>query len=259
MEGFLFLLVTGWVSSFVAGLLGVGGAIVLFPVLVTVPGWLGFPPLAVQSVSGVVLVQVFLAMSLATRQHARAGAINWSRVRPLALSAAGFAWIGGLGSRMAPDRLLLATFAGLTLLSAVAIAWPMRSNARPNTDDSPTVRKIARIAAALVGFLSGLTGLGGAILLAPVLRWTSRLSAHELVATTPPIVAATAFSGLLGKLAGGPLDWGLALCLAFGTLFGAPVGARFGRRLSPGLLRALLAIAIGLSALQVSWRAWHAG
>ncbi len=255
----VFLVIAGWVGAFVAGLLGVGGAIVLFPLLLIGPAWFDLPAMPPAQVSGAVLVQVLIAMGLSSHQHARAGRIDWPIVRPLALISAAFAWLGGLASGRAPEAWILWTFAGLTTCSAVAIAWP-RASVRSMDDvltTSSRSRSVARVVVAMIGILSGLSGLGGAVLLAPLLRWTHRLDPHRLVVTTPPIVAATAFSGLIGKVLGGPVAWDVAACLAIGTIFGAPLGARTGQRLPAPVLRLLLAGAIAASALQVGWRAWH--
>jgi len=260
LPGVLLLILTGWLGAFVAGMLGVGGAIVLFPLLLAGPARFGLDPLPPATISGVVLVQVALAMSLATWQHGRSGRIDWSLVRPLGIAAAAGAILGGFVSGRAPEAVILWTFAGLASCSALAIAWPVKPGPPVDAGVTPPPRRdpFTPAIAAVIGLFSGVSGLGGAILLVPVLRWTRRLEPHQLVVTTPPIVAVTALSGLVGKLVGGPLAWDVAVCLALGTLHGAPLGARTGQRLSPGILRLLLTAAIAASALQVAWRAAHA-
>ena len=70
------LLVVGFSGAFVAGLLGVGGAVVMIPLLLYVPPLLGVGRLDIKAVAGVTMTQVLVAAAVGMLAHRRYGAVN---------------------------------------------------------------------------------------------------------------------------------------------------------------------------------------
>ena len=115
----------GFAGSFVAGLVGVGGAIVMIPLLYYVPPWLGVGALDMKLVAGVTMGQVLAATAMGTALHGGAGAVH----RPLAVvagtSMAVASLAGALASRYVSSRFLLTVFGVMGLLALVLMFLPL--------------------------------------------------------------------------------------------------------------------------------------
>jgi drug/metabolite transporter (DMT)-like permease/uncharacterized membrane protein YfcA len=198
----------------------------------------GFPAAEMRPTA--LLLNVVAAGYATWRLH-RAGAIDRSLLRPLLLPSLPAAFLGGLvvlggGAYLALTGMLLLLAAGLMAFRRTADRGSPR----------PFGVLPATLAGAGAGFLSGLTGIGGGIFLAPLLiamNWTRPRQAASLSA---PFILLNSVLGLAGVLLAGqgPAP-GAALYVA-GALAGA-VGARRGLRWmsEPATRRVLAAILCG--------------
>lgn len=90
---------------------------------------------------------------------------------------------------------------------------------------------------ALSGITSGLLGVGGAIVLVPLLTRVFRLTQHRAHGTSLAVVFFTAGAAFLGYLRTGNVDVAFTLPLVLGSVFGSPLGARWASLVSAGALR----------------------
>ncbi|MEB3188557.1 MAG: sulfite exporter TauE/SafE family protein [bacterium] len=246
------LVAVGFVGATLAGLVGVGGGIVLVPLLITVPGWLGLPGFDLARVAGMTSVQVLVASALALGIHARKAGFHLQVAVPMAIASAAGATLGGLASGAIAPGVLEVVFATLCLLGGVLMLVPA-SGDHDESDAIPATfsRPIAVAMAAAVGALSGLVGAGGAFLLVPLMRTGLGLPLRVVVSTSLVTVAAAALFGTLGKSLTGQVDLASAAWLVVGTLAGAPLGAVLSHRFRVATLRTLLAGVILLSAARL--------
>jgi uncharacterized protein len=252
---YLILLTTlGFGGACVAGLLGVGGAILMIPLLLYVPPWLGFPPLSVQTVAAISMVQVLSASLSGAIAHGRRGGVHRAlAVSAGALSALG-AFGGGIASRWMPAWGLLAVFAGMATAGAALLCAAPREVEPAGDAEPPFVLRRAR--AALVGLgvgsAAGLVGAGGAFLLLPLLITVVGVPTRVTIGSSLAITLWTALAGVAGKLVTGQIPLLPAAALVVGAVPGAQWGAWLSRRARLSTLRGLL---IGITAL-VAIRAW---
>jgi uncharacterized protein len=188
------------------------------------------------------LVLNILVSAIATVQFARRGRFSWRTFWPFALAAVPLAFAGG--ALTLPD-LLYRRIVGVVLVYAALRLWqhaavPVRG----------AVRVVPVVAAlplgAGMGFLSGLTGVGGGIFLSPVLvlaRWADVRTTAGVAAV---FILVNSIAGLLGHVSsvralppGLPV---LALAAGAGGLIGATLGSR--RLPSPTLRRLLAAVLV---------------
>ncbi len=104
----------------------------------------------------------------------------------------------------------------------------------------------------LAGILSGILGVGGGILLIPLLTLATPLSQHELHGTSLGVMVFTATAALIGYATHGHVPWALGIPLAIGGMMGAPVGSWLAGRFHPRKLRwafALFLFAVGVRML----------
>jgi hypothetical protein len=245
----LFLLGTS--GAFVAGLLGIGGAMVMIPLLLYVPPVLAVGTLSLKAVGGITMVQVVAATVSATIAHRRYEAVN-SRV----------AWVGGvcmgaaslLGAILSfyvHERWILLAFA--LMVSAAAILMLLADRISPPSRPVPEKYDLQRTGLICigVGFLTGLVGAGGAFLLVPLLLTMVRLPLRVTIGTSLAIAATAAIAGVIGKAMTGQIPYASALMVAAGALPGGHLGAAVSRRLSNAQLRFAFAAIVAVVAARV--------
>lgn len=226
------------------GMLGGGGSILTVPILVYA---LGVEPRGAIATS---LVIVGVTSATGVLSHARAGRVEW-RVG-LLFGAAGMsgAALGGRLGKLVPPALLLVTFAGLVLATALAML-----RKRPGPGPAPVTPPSRHLAPVLrngfgVGLLTGLVGAGGGFMVVPALALFGGLSMPRAVATSLLVITLNSASGLASAtLAGARVDWALAGSMSVASITGSLLGARLGRNLSPERLRkgfALFIVALGV-------------
>jgi uncharacterized membrane protein YfcA len=248
------LFVLGAVGAFVSGLVGVGGAIVMIPLLLYGPPLVGVGALDIKSVAAITMVQVFAASVSGVIAHGRHRAVN----RRLALvggAAMGSgSLIGAIASRYAPERWLLAVFAVMVTIAFVVMLLP---EPLPDVTAPADVKEynapLTALTAGTVGIAAGLVGAGGAFLLVPLLLVVVGVPIRVTIGSSLAITAVAATAGVLGKALTHQIPLVPTLVVAAGALTGAQLGAASSRRLSGvALKRALLAVIV-LTSLKVWW------
>jgi uncharacterized membrane protein YfcA len=250
------LLGIGVMGSFVSGLLGVGGAIILIPLLLYVPALFGMAPWGMAAIGGMSIVQITVASLLAMLSHRSAGNLSRRVALPMGIAVAVGAAFGGVGSKFVADNTLRGLFAVLALLAAALMFMPSRAN-----DEDPSVPDdfrpgLAAAIAGAVGVVSGLLGAGGAFLLAPLMRTVLRLPLRLVIGTSLAVVLTSSLVTLIAKAATQQIPWAPTLYLVLGSLVGAPVGAAVSKKLSVVWLRWILTAAIVATALRMAIQVW---
>ncbi len=251
----LTLLGLGVSGAFVAGLLGVGGAIVMIPLLLYVPPSLGVGALDVKSVTAVTMVQVFVAACSGMLAHRRHKFVNYELAWVGGLAMAGASFAGATASRFVPDRWLLLVFAFMVTAAAPLMLVPTQLLGPLPTPVERTRFSRRRIIAvtAGVGLVAGLVGAGGAFLLVPLLLVIVGVPIRVTIGSSLAITALAATAGVTGKLITGQVPFGAAAAVALGALPGAQLGATVSRRLPAVHLKRVLLAVILLTAIRVWW------
>lgn len=238
MQPQLVLFVIGFVGGLASGLLGIGGGIVLAPMLLYLAPALGHPPIGMKTVSGLTMVQSCAASLAALRVHHRFKFVHRRLVvvvaTPLALSS----FAGAYASRLLDSRLLLALFAGMALLAALVMCIPKPQADRDAALESVTFKAPLAVALALVlGTLGGLVGQSGSFLLIPILIYVLQVPTRVALGSSLGIVLCAAVFGTVGKILAGQVEPSLVLPLVPGALLGAHFGGHWSRRVATPKLR----------------------
>ena len=243
----------GFCGAFVSGLVGVGGAIVMIPLLYYVPPLLGAGELTIQEVAGLSMTQVLVAAIVGTWSHGRHALVHHRLAWTGGPAMAAGALLGALGSARVSGRMLLVTFA---LMATAALPLMLVSPAPAAPAGEREAVRFSRPAAVglpgTIGLMAGLVGAGGAFLLVPVLVGVLRVPMRLSIGTSLAMVGMAAVSGFVGKVATGQVPLWPAATVVLGSLGGAPLGGRVSRRVPVGVLRGVLA---GIIAL-VTARVW---
>ncbi|MBC3194888.1 sulfite exporter TauE/SafE family protein [Pseudonocardia sp. C8] len=210
--------VLGLLIGGLTGLLGAGGGILAVPALVHVVG----VPLETAISTSLVLGAVGPVAAVAPRLR---GGVEWRTV--LAASAAGMpAAFGGTAvGTLLPDDVVMLAFAGLMVASGVQM---LRSGPRPDgVGERPRSWILRGLAVgALVGFLTGLLGVGGGFITVPALVLGLGLPVRLAIGTSLVLAVVNSVAGLAAHAGVTDPDWAVALAFvgpsmlaAFGTAF----------------------------------------
>lgn len=145
---------------------------------------------------------------------------------------------------------LYKTVTGLVLLLAAAILALRRAG--DGAPDRPTPLWGAVSVGAAVGFVSGLTGVGGGVFLAPLLIASHWASPKQTAALSAPFILANSVVGLVGAVYAGQTPaadtWLFALAALGGAMIGTIVGLRW---LSQTTTRYVLVVILGAAGMQL--------
>lgn len=248
----LTLLALGLLGALIAGLLGVGGAVVMIPLLLYVPPLLDVGRLDMKSVAGVTMTQVLVAAASGMLAHRRHGAVNTQLAWVGGLAMAAGSLAGALGSKYVSDQWLLRVFALMVTAAAVLMFVPTGKD--EGLVDAAAVefsRPRAAIVAAGVGLAAGLVGAGGAFLLVPLLLVVVGVPIRVTIGSSLAITALAASAGFAGKLVTGQIPLAPTLAVVLGAVPGAQLGAAVSRRMPTFALKAALFVFVVLTAIKV--------
>ncbi|MGH2451289.1 MAG: sulfite exporter TauE/SafE family protein [Candidatus Limnocylindria bacterium] len=250
----LFTALTGAAASFLSGLLGIGGGIVLAPLLLYAPDLVGAQALPVKIVTGLTIVQAISGSLLGSLRHRRYGHVSRRLVLVMGPSGAAASLVGALLSSAAPDRLLLGIFGGFALLGAAALFLPIRSPDVPVDELEVDAIRAAAIAI-VVGFFGGMVGIGAIAFIIAALVYLLRVPPRIAIGTSLGIGFFAAVATLVGKAATAQIDPPLAAIVFVAALVASPAGAWLSQRTPSRALMLLLAVLVGLSGLRMGWEA----
>ncbi len=247
----------GFLGGFLAGLVGLGGGIILAPLLLFGPSALGLDPLDMKAVARLTIIQSLFSTAAAGFAHRRARLVHGQLVRWMAPTIFVASLCGAFLSeaQVVSSEFLLGMFASLALLAAILMFrhTEVESDDEILSDDRvPFSRPRALAAAAGVGFLGGMVGQSGAFLTIPLLLQVLRLPMRLAIGSSLAITFCAALAGSFGKLAGGGLVvWAQVGALVVGSLLGSQLGAALSRRMPTVYLRYSLAIFIVAAATRM--------
>lgn len=247
------LLAAGVIVGLGQGLLGVGGAFIMVPVMVTVFGHLGWDTdLAVKTAFGTSLLVIFPAAVATTVAHQRMKAVRWKAAVVMGVAGAAGSLLGAtLTTRVIGGEIMKIAFGAVVILVSIRLltAKPVESREPPRESSILWVTF-----GFLVGMFSGLLGAGGGILLVPVMVVVLKFRMHQAVATSAAVMVFTSGAGALGYfinglhvsgLHGGSLGYFSLtawLCLAPTSIAMTQAGTWVAHRLSARVLRAVFVI-----------------
>lgn len=261
----LALLVMGAFGGFAAGLLGIGGGMILVPFITMIFSAKQFAPqLVVHMAIATSLATILFTSMSSVRAHHRHGAVLWPVVRLLAPGILLGSWVGPwIGKQM--NASLLALCFGLFVAFA---ATQMLANKRPSAARELPAAPGMFAAGGVIGVLAGLVGAGGGFVSIPFMSWCN-VRIHNAVATSAALGFPIALAGTLSNIYFG---WGasglpkyslgfiylpaLAL-IAAASVTMAPLGARAAHRMPVRRLQKVFAVILYALAAYMLWKAAH--
>lgn len=245
-------LALGAVAGVLAGLLGIGGGLVLVAALVWLLPTQGVPAgLAVHVALATALASIILTGLSSARAHHRRGSVLWPTVAWLVPGLLVGGWLGSLLATRLEGEWLRGFIAGYCYLAALQLGldWPKAKQERP---DAPTGLGYSA-SGSFIGAISALVGIGGGSMTVPLLVWRG-VRPVRAVGTSSACGVAIALASAAGYAAHGPApgslpdgSWGYvfvpaAVGIALASVLTAPLGTRIAHHISGKALRNLFAV-----------------
>ena len=205
----LVLLVTGIIVGFACGLLGVGGGFIMVPVQIWALTSTGIDPTLATRIAFGTSLAVILPTSLSgCHGHSCRGVVLWRPGITMGLSGLAGAFLGGTIAAHAPGDLLKMIFGFVVLMGALRMLFA--GNMQPG-QTSVERQKDSLLQYILwgmaVGIVSGLTGIGGGVILIPAMVIAFGFGMYQAIGTSSVTIAFNSVGGILAYAING---WGVA-------------------------------------------------
>ncbi|AWX53650.1 sulfite exporter TauE/SafE family protein [Brevibacillus brevis] len=257
MDVLLLLLMVslGFVGSFFSGLLGIGGAIISYPMLLFIPPALGVAQFSAQEVSVISMFQVFFAslsgvLAFRKRNGKNSPLIHKGLVRDMGVSILAGSLIGAALSQYLSNESINLVY-GILAIIAVILMLVKNRGTEAAAGEVTYNRFIAAGAAFAVGIVSGIVGAGGAFILIPIMLTVLKIPTRVTIASSLAIVFISAIGGVIGKLSGGQIPLLPVLYTVIGSVLGAPVGSMVSAKSDVKYLRYGLIVLISGTAIKI--------
>ncbi|MBP6901129.1 MAG: sulfite exporter TauE/SafE family protein [Burkholderiaceae bacterium] len=258
------LLLLGCITGFLAGLLGIGGGMLMVPFLTMIFGARGVEPgMAVKMAIATSMATILFTSISSVRAHHARGAVRWELVRRFVPGLVAGGLLAGAGVfavlKGAWLALVFAAFVGFSATQMLRNKKPKPSRQMPGPGGTLAV-------GTGIGFLSGLVGAGGAFVSVPFMTWCN-VAMHNAVATSAALGFPIALANTIGYVIAG---WGLppampgslgyvvlpALAvIAAASVLTAPLGARTAHAMNVAQLKRVFALLLYGLAGYMAWRA----
>ena len=243
-------LLLGSVSGLFAGLLGVGGGLIIVPVLIFL--------FALQGIDNSVIAHAAVGSSLATiiatsvssaRAHHRHGAVDWHFVKKVATGLLAGALVGAWLAGQMDTLMLKRVFGVFVILVSVQIFL----GKQPKSETALPSLPVLTFTGAVIGMISGVVGIGGGSMTVPYLTWHGR-SIRNAVATSSACGLPIAIAGFFGFLlvgwentsmpgmSSGYVYWPAVVIISAISIVTAPIGAQLAHKLPVLILKKIFAV-----------------
>ena len=241
----------GFIGSYISGMLGVGGSIIKYPMLLYIPPLFGLAAFSAHEVAGISAVQVFFATIAGVWVYRKGGYLNKSLIFYMGTTILIGSFIGGYGSKLMSEDGINIVYGTLALIAAVMMFIPKKGLDDIPLDQVTFNKPLAAILALIVGTAAGIVGAAGAFLLVPIMLVVLKIPTRMTIASSLAITFISSIGAATGKIATGQVDYYPALIMVVASLIASPLGAMAGKKVNTKVLQIILAVLILATAIKI--------
>ncbi|MDP8925024.1 MAG: sulfite exporter TauE/SafE family protein [Chloroflexota bacterium] len=248
----------GIVGGGLSGLLGIGGGLVIIPLLLYVPAGLGLAVVDIRTASAVAVMQVVAATLSGTLAHGRQRRVFVGLAVTMSVGSVAGALLGGIVSAYVPGEVLLVVTALLATVAAALMFVPRPTEAAGPSSFPPFNPILAILAGLVVGLVIGMNG-AGAFLMVPMLIYLFKIPTRVALATVLAVGVPTALAAAAGKIATGQVPLWPSLAVILGAIPGAQLGSIVSARTPIRVLRWAYGLLVFVIAAGMWWDVFNSG
>ncbi|MGG4341914.1 sulfite exporter TauE/SafE family protein [Paenibacillus lautus] len=241
----------GFIGSYISGMVGIGGSIIKYPMLLYIPPLFGLAAFTAHEVSGISAVQVFFATIGGVWAYRKGGYLNKTLIIYMGSAILLGSFIGGFGSKMMSEGGINLIYGILALIAAVMMFIPNKGVDDIPLDQVKFNKWLAAGLALVVGIGAGIVGAAGAFLLVPIMLVVLKIPTRMTIATSLAITFISSIGSTVGKLTTGQVDYIPALIMVVASLIASPLGAAAGKKMNTKILQIILAVLILATAIKI--------
>ena len=247
----IILFLIGFVGSFLSGMVGIGGSIIKYPMLLYIPPLLGFAAFGAHEVAGISAVQVFFATIAGVWAYRKSGLLNKTLIAYMGGAILIGSFIGGYGSTLLSAAAINTVYAVLATIAVVMMFIPKKGLDDIPADQVKFNKWLAAGLAFTVGVAAGIVGAAGAFILVPIMLTVLKIPTRMTIATSLAITFISSIGSTVGKVLTDQVLYGPAAVMVIASLLAAPLGAKVGQKANTKFLQWLLALLILATAIKI--------
>lgn len=234
----------GFIGSYISGMLGIGGSIIKYPMLLYIPPLFGFAAFSAHEVSGISAVQVFFATIAGVWAYRKGGYLNKSLIAYMGGSILIGSFIGGYGSKLMSEGGINLIYGILALIAAIMMFIPKKGIDDVPLDQVKFNKWLAASLSLVVGIGAGIVGAAGAFLLVPIMLVVLKIPTRMTIASSLAITFISSIGATIGKVTTGQVEYFPALIMVIASIIASPLGAIAGKKVNTKVLQVVLALLI---------------
>lgn len=246
----LALFLIGFLGSFISGMVGIGGAIVNYPMLLYIPPLLGFTAFTAHQVSGISAIQVLFSTIGGVLIYRKGGYLNKQVIAYMGISVLIGSFIGSYGSHLLPEKGINFVY-GILAIAAVILMLLPKKGTDEEMEQIHINKWLASSLSFIVGISAGIVGAGGSFLLVPIMLTILKIPTRVTIASSLAITLISSVGVTVGKVSTGQVDILPSVIVVIASLIASPLGAKMGKQMNIKVLQGILSVLIGLTAVKV--------
>jgi len=237
--------IISFIAAFIFSLGGVGAAIILIPILVS----LGIP---VNMAKPIGLFYNTISLSGASINNIKNKRLDFRIGIPIIISSFLFAIVGAYISKFISNQIILVLFIGFLLFSGFMFLFHKKKEQDNYLNDIPYIK--LTLIGAFAGLLSGMLGIGGGGIISPLMLMIG-FNPKKITAITAFVVPFSSFSGFLTYWSMGNVNWHLLIIASIAGFAGATLGTMFmQKKLNPKTVKKILAFILLAMAIKLIFK-----
>lgn len=254
MTSIITLLFIGFIGSFISGMLGIGGSIINYPMLMLIPPLVSVLMYTPHQVSGIIAVQALFSSFAGAWVYRKSGYLNKKLIIYMGMAILIGSLAGSYTSAFVSESYINVVYGILAIIAAVLMLLPKHNDDELSSSSSMedhTNYWLAAVLACIVGIVSGIVGAAGGFILLPIMMVVLKIPTRITIATSLAVTFISSIGGTIGKIVTNQVLIDPALIIMVVSLIAAPVGAKAGKKLNVKLLQLILATLILATAIKI--------
>lgn len=240
----------GFVGAFISGMIGIGGAIINYPMLLYIPAALGVGYFSAHEVSGITAIQVFFTTLTGVLAYRKGGYLNKELVVFMGISVLIGSFVGGFGSTHMTESDINIVYGILALIALLLMFVSKRGIDDISFEQVNFNKWLATLLSLVVGLAAGIVGAGGAFLLVPIMLVVLKIPTRMTIASSLAITFISSIGSASGKILTGQVEILPSIILVIASLIAAPLGAHAGKRVNTKVLQYIMGTLILATAIK---------